>query len=249
MTEKQKARLRSLIEESGNTVFFGGAGVSTESGIPDFRSSDGLYNTKDVRFGDYSPEYLLSRDCLDRHPEVFFEFLRQKLDTRKIEPNPAHYALARLESEGKLAALITQNIDGLHQKAGSRNVIELHGSSFRNYCTRCAKRYPPDHIFDSGEAVPRCSCGGVVRCDVTLYGEELPSEAVRRAVEAISRAELLIVGGTSLAVYPAAGFLRFFRGRHTVVINRDHIPYPLDPKDDLEINEPIGRVMSELFED
>ena len=248
MIDEKIKRLAELADGTENIVFFGGAGVSTESGVPDFRSKDGLYNQHDVRFERYSPEYLLSSDCLDRHPDVFFEFFRQKMDTRRFEPNPAHYALAKLEERGKLAALITQNIDGLHQRAGSRNVIELHGSSFRNYCRKCGKKYPADYVFDSREAVPRCSCGGVVRCDVTLYGEELPPDAIRRAVEAISRAELLIVGGTSLAVYPAAGFLRFFRGRHTVVINREHIPYPLDPVDDLEINEPIGRVMSELLE-
>lgn len=238
--------LRRWIEESDNVVFFGGAGVSTESGVPDFRSKDGLYNQHDVRFEGYRPEYLLSHTCLAHEPEVFFEFYRQKMDARHVQPNAAHRYLAELERRGKLKAVVTQNIDGLHQKAGSRAVFELHGSTARNYCMRCGRTYPADFIFDSEQQVPRCSCGGVVRCDVTLYEEALPDDAVRGAVAAIRRAKLLIIGGTSLTVYPAASYVSYFRGEHLVVVNKEHLSYPLDPEKDLEINLPIGQVFSQL---
>ncbi|MBQ2117440.1 MAG: NAD-dependent protein deacylase, partial [Clostridia bacterium] len=195
-------RLRELIDGAENIVFFGGAGVSTESGVPDFRSKDGLYNQHDVRFDAYRPEYLLSHTCLVREPAVFFEFYRQKMDARGVRPNAAHYALAKLEREGKLKAIVTQNIDGLHQKAGSRTVWEIHGTTQRIYCMRCGKPYPADYLYDSPERIPRCSCGGIVRCDVTLYEEALPEEAVENAIRAIRRADLLIIGGTSLTVYP-----------------------------------------------
>ncbi len=240
------AKLKEIIDGSDNIVFFGGAGVSTESGVPDFRSADGLYNTPDVRFEKYTPEYLLSRDCLETAPEVFFEFYRQKLDARAASPNPAHLYLARLEREGKLKAVVTQNIDGLHTKAGSRRVYEIHGSTERNYCMRCRKAFPADYIYSSTDRVPRCPCGGIVRCDVTLYGESLPEDAVSGAIKAIREADVLIIGGTSLTVYPAASFVRYFRGSHLVIINRDHLDYPLDPETDLEINLPIGEVFSQL---
>ncbi len=245
MDEKIK-KLKELLDSSEYVVFFGGAGVSTESGVPDFRSKDGLYNQRDVRFENYRPEYLLSHTCLVREPEVFFEFYRQKMDTRTVKPNAAHYALAKLEKEGKLKAVVTQNIDGLHQKAGSRAVYEIHGTTARNYCMRCKKSFPADFIFRSKERVPRCACGGIVRCDVTLYEEALPEDAVQKSVEAISRADMLIIGGTSLTVYPAASYVDFFRGRHLVVINKERLPCRLDPEKDLEINAPIGEVLSKL---
>jgi len=238
--------LRAWIEEAESIVFFGGAGVSTESGVPDFRSKDGLYNQHDVRFDAYTPEYLLSHDCLVREPEVFFEFYRQKLDARAVEPNAAHRYLAELERRGKLNAVVTQNIDGLHQKAGSRRVYEIHGTTGRNYCMRCGKAYPADAIFSSPDPVPRCDCGGIIRCDVTLYGESLPEDAVEGALDAIASADLLIIGGTSLSVYPAASFVRVFRGRHRVLINKEHLPFPLHPTRDLEINAPIGQVFSQI---
>ena len=240
-------RLAQLIKNSRSTVFFGGAGVSTESGVPDFRSKDGLYNQHDVRFERYSPEYLLSHTCLVREPEVFFEFYRQKLDTRGIKPNAAHLALAELEKQGLLNAIVTQNIDGLHQKAGSREVYEIHGTTEKNYCQKCGKKYPADYIYKSQDRVPRCQCGGVVRCDVTLYEEALPDDAVEKAVRVISQAELLIIGGTSLRVYPAASYIEYFRGDHLVIINKEHLPYRLDPENDLEINEPIGEVFSAVM--
>ncbi len=245
MEEKIKI-LQEWIEASEQLVFFGGAGVSTESGVPDFRSKDGLYNRRDVRFEQVSPEYLLSHDCLIRQPALFFEFYRQKMDARRIQPNAAHLALAKLEARGKLQAVVTQNIDGLHQKAGSKKVYEIHGTTRRNYCMRCGKAYPQDFLFDSPEPIPHCTCGGIVRCDVTLYGESLPEEAVQKATEAIRRADMLIIGGTSLSVYPAASYVRLFSGKHLVIINQEHLPYPLDPQNDLEINAPIGQVLSQL---
>ena len=240
-------RLARMIGESGKIVFFGGAGVSTESGVPDFRSKDGLYNQHDVRFDEYEPEYLLSRECLLYDPKVFFEFYRQKLDTRNVKPNAAHKALAELERRGKLRAVVTQNIDGLHQKAGSKNVFEIHGSTERNYCMRCGKKYPPDFIYDSPDPVPRCACGGVVRCDVTLYGESLPEDAVDRAIDAISRADMLIIGGTSLRVYPAASFISYFRGKYTAVINREPLDLGLEGDGYVQINAPIGEVLSQIL--
>ncbi|MBR4439572.1 MAG: NAD-dependent protein deacylase [Clostridia bacterium] len=244
--DEKIARLQQLIKDANSVVFFGGAGVSTESGVPDFRSKDGLYNVRDVRFDGYRPEYLLSHTCLVREPEVFFEFYRQKMDTRKVEPNAAHRFLAELERKGKLAAVVTQNIDGLHQRAGSKTVYEIHGTTARNYCQRCGKPFPADFIFECAEPVPHCDCGGIVRCDVTLYEEALPDDAVRGAVSAIANADLLIIGGTSLTVYPAASYVRYFRGDHLVIINKEHLPYPLDPVNDLEINAPIGKVFSQI---
>lgn len=187
-------KLREYIEESNNIVFFGGAGVSTESGIPDFRSKNGLYNQHDIQFEKYNPEYLLSRECLYNNPKVFYEFYRQKMDTRNIEPNITHKVLAKMEEIGKLKAIVTQNIDGLHQKAGSKNVFEIHGTTQRNYCSKCKMEYHSDFLFNTKEAIPKCECGGLIRPDVTLYGENLPNEAVNGAVEAISNADMLIIG-------------------------------------------------------
>ena len=248
MTQNEKiSKLKEIIESSDNIVFFGGAGVSTESGVPDFRSKDGLYNNRGVKFDKYPPEYLLSHTCLVSEPEVFFEFYRQKMDARKVLPNAAHYYLAELEKRGKLKAVITQNIDGLHQKAGSKIVYEIHGSTERNYCSKCGKKYPSDFVFENKSPVPLCpDCGGVVRCDVTLYEESLPETAVINSLNAIRSAEVLIIGGTSLTVYPAASFIRDFNGKHLVVINKDPLNLRLNPDTDIEINAPIGEVFTAL---
>ena len=231
--------LKTWIEASDNIVFFGGAGVSTESGIPDFRSVDGLYHQQ----FDYPPETILSHTFFYQHPEYFYRFYRQKMLPLEAQPNAAHKKLAELEAAGKLRAVITQNIDGLHQKAGSRNVLELHGSIWRNYCTRCGKFYPPEFIRDCA-GVPKCACGGVVKPDVVLYEEGLCEDVLHRAVHAISRADVLIVGGTSLTVYPAAGLIRYYRGSKLVLINRDETPY--DTAADLVLRDPIGQVFAQL---
>lgn len=240
--------LNERIEESENIVFFGGAGVSTESGVPDFRSKDGLYNQHDVRFDRYEPEYLLSHSCLVNEPEVYFEFHRQKMDTRNVEPNEAHRYLAALEKAGKLSGIVTQNIDGLHQKAGSRKVWEIHGSALRNYCMSCGKKYPADYIFESKEPVPHCSCGGVIRPDITLYEESLPEAAVNGAVQALSGADMLIIGGTSLTVYPAASFIRFFTGERLCIINRSDLEVR-SRGETLVIHGSIGKVFGRLAEE
>lgn len=246
LNEKIK-KLKEIIDGSDNIVFFGGAGVSTESGVPDFRSKDGLYNNRGVEFEKYPPEYLLSHSCLTNEPKVFFEFYRQKMDARNIKPNAAHFFLSDLEKTGKLKAVITQNIDGLHQKAGSVKVYEIHGSTLRNYCAKCGKRYSEDFVFDSPAPVPICPvCGGTVRCDVTLYEEALPEYAVQNAVKAIANADVLIIGGTSLTVYPAASFISYFRGQHLVVINKAPLSLRLNTLKDVEINAPIGDVFSAL---
>lgn len=240
-------RLITFLKESQNIVFFGGAGVSTESGIPDFRSKDGLYNRLDVEFENYSPEYLLSKDCLYYEPKVFFEFYRQKLDTREIQPNITHLVLAKMEEMGKLSAIITQNIDGLHQKAGSKNVIELHGTTFRNYCMKTGEEYPSDYIFLSEEKIPRCrNCGHMIRPDVTLYGEALPKGAAERAVEEIRKADLLMIAGTSLRVYPAAGLVNYFRGKHLIVLNKEGLGIRLREESDLIFTGSMGEVFREL---
>ena len=238
-------RLKELIDESDKIVFFGGAGVSTESGIPDFRSKDGLYNQHDVRFDMYQPEYLLSHSCLVYEPKVYYEFHRQKMDTRNIEPNNAHKYLAALEKTGKLKAIVTQNIDGLHQKAGSKVVYEIHGSALRNYCMSCGKEYPADYIFESTEPIPKCSCGGTIRPDITLYEEGLPDDQVDGAINAIAGADMLIIGGTSLTVYPAASFINYFRGKTVVVINQSEIQIS-GAQNTLIIREKIGKVFTEL---
>ena len=239
-------KLQQFIENSNNIVFFGGAGVSTESGVPDFRSKDGLYNNRDVRFEKYQPEYLLSHTCLINEPKVFFEFYRQKMDARSARPNAAHKFLAELEKTGKLKAVITQNIDGLHTAAGSKTVYEIHGSTLRNYCMKCGKKYPADYIYNSKEEIPHCNCGGIVRCDVTLYEEALPERDVEGAVNAIRNADMLIIGGTSLTVYPAASYIRYFGGNHIAVINKDLLNVALDPIKDIQINLPIGEVFQNV---
>ncbi len=231
-------QLKSWIEESKNIVFFGGAGVSTESGIPDFRSQDGLYHQQ----YDYPPEQILSHTFFVRKPEEFFRFYRNKMLAPDARPNRAHLALAELERAGRLKAVITQNIDGLHQAAGSREVLELHGSVLRNHCMRCGKFYGMDAILNS-VGVPKCSCGGVIKPDVVLYEEGLDMDTLNRAVNYISRADVLIVGGTSLTVYPAAGLIDYYRGRKLVLINRDATP--LDGQADLVIAGKIGEVLGE----
>ena len=231
-------QLKSWIEESKNIVFFGGAGVSTESGIPDFRSQDGLYHQQ----YDYPPEQILSHTFFVRKPEEFFRFYRNKMLAPDARPNRAHLALAELERAGRLKAVITQNIDGLHQAAGSREVLELHGSVRRNHCMRCGKFYGMEAILNSS-GVPKCSCGGVIKPDVVLYEEGLDMDTLNRAVNYISRADVLIVGGTSLTVYPAAGLIDYYRGRKLVLINRDATP--LDGQADLVIAGKIGEVLGE----
>jgi len=243
MEEVQK--LKEFIDDSNNIVFFGGAGVSTESGIPDFRSKDGLYNQHDVRFDMYQPEYLLSHSCLVYEPRVYYEFHRQKMDTRNIEPNNAHKYLAALEKTGKLKAIVTQNIDGLHQKAGSKVVYEIHGSALRNYCMSCGKEYPADYIFESTEPIPKCSCGGTIRPDITLYEEGLPDDQVDGAISSIASADMLIIGGTSLTVYPAASFINYFRGKNLVIINQSEIQIS-GAQNTLIIRDKIGKVFTEL---
>ena len=213
-------RLRDIVDRSHRIVFFGGAGVSTESGLKDFRSEDGLYREKYV----YPPEYMLSRDCFYRHTEEFFRFYRDKILVGGVKPNAAHYKLAEWEQLGKLTAVVTQNIDGLHQAAGSRAVYELHGSVLKNRCTECGHRYDVEFIKNS-EGIPRCiKCGGVVKPEVVLYGENLDEDTVTGAVRAISAADTLIVAGTSLTVYPAAGLINYFTGENLVVINREPVP-------------------------
>ena len=232
-------RLSELIQNSDNIVFFGGAGVSTESGVPDFRSQDGIYNQK-YR---YPPEMIISHSFFMRDPEEFFRFYKDRMVYQEARPNPAHLALARLEQEGKLKAVITQNIDGLHQAAGSREVLELHGSIYRNYCMDCGKSYSLEDIM-SMEGVPRCvSCGGIIKPDVVLYEESLDMGVMRRAAEYISRADVLIVGGTSLVVYPAAGMIDYYQGDKLVLINRDATAR--DKAADLIIRGNIGEVLSE----
>ena len=238
MTE-QIATLKKWIEESENIVFFGGAGVSTESGIPDFRSVDGLYNQKWA----YPPETILSHSFFERDPEEFYRFYHEKLVIRGAKPNAAHIRLAELERQGKLRAVLTQNIDGLHQAAGSREVLELHGSTHRCYCARCKKPYPPAYINDC-EGVPRCECGGVVRPDVVLYEEALSEDVLTRSVEHIARADMLIIGGTSLAVYPAAGLINYYRGDKLVLINRGATPR--DGQANLIVRGNIGEVLSQV---
>ena len=232
--------LQEIIDHSKNIVFFGGAGVSTESGIPDFRSTDGLYNQK----YDYPPEEILSHTFFVSHTEAFYGFYRDKMLCLTAEPNAAHKKLAELEQKGKLSAVVTQNIDGLHQKAGSKNVFELHGSIHRNYCTQCHKFFDADFIANS-VGVPTCDCGGIIKPDVVLYEEGLDDATVTGAVDAISSADCLIVAGTSLNVYPAAGFIRYFRGKYFVLINRDVTP--ADKYTDLVIHDSVGKVLSDTI--
>lgn len=231
--------LQKLIDKAQKIVFFGGAGVSTESGIKDFRSKDGLYNQK----YDYPPEVYLSRTFFNEHPELFFKFYKDKLNCLNAEPNICHKYLVKLENEGKLKAIITQNIDGLHEKAGSKKVLLLHGTIYKNYCMKCHKFYEAKDIFEK-EGIPRCSCGGIIKPDVVLYEENLDEDVVRKAIEAIEDCDLLIVAGTSLVVYPAASFINYYRGDQLVIINKDVTPY--DSKANLVINDKLGNVFSKL---
>ncbi len=231
--------LKSWIRESSTAVFFGGAGVSTESGIPDFRSVDGLYRQK----FDYPPEEIISHSFYEQNPEYFFRFYREKMLPLGFEPNVTHKVLAKLEQTGHLAAVVTQNIDGLHQKAGSRNVFELHGSVLRNYCVKCRKFHSAEFVKEA-RGIPLCDCGGIVKPDVVLYEEALNNRVMMGAIRAIAEADLLIVGGTSLTVYPAAGLINYYRGKRLVLINRDETPY--DSYADLVLHESLGSVFSQL---
>lgn len=235
--EDAMKKLQDMIDSSNRIVFFGGAGVSTESGIPDFRSVDGLYNQK----YDHPPEVMLSHTFYKKHPDEFFRFYRDKLLNLEAQPNAAHNKLAELEAAGKLSAVVTQNIDGLHQKAGSKRVYELHGSVLRNYCEKCGKSYDAEFMLHS-EGVPCCSCGGRIKPDVVLYEEGLDDATVRGAVSAIAQADMLIVGGTSLVVYPAAGLIQYYTGKKLVVINKTE----LSAFADLTILDSIGKVLSQI---
>ncbi len=232
-------KLKKLVEESDNIVFFGGAGVSTESGIPDFRSVDGLYNQK----WKYPPETILSHSFFERDPAEYYRFHREKLVIEGVKPNTAHLKLAELERKGKLKAVVTQNIDGLHQAAGSKNVLELHGSILRAYCSKCRKPYDAD-VINYGKDVPRCKCGGVIRPDIVLYEEPLDDDVVSRAIRYIRKADMLIIGGTSLNVYPAAGLINYYGGHKLVLVNRSETP--ADRYADLVIHEKIGQVFAQL---
>ncbi len=235
----KQALLQHWINDSRSIVFFGGAGVSTESGIPDFRSTDGLYHQSYA----YPPETILSHSFFERNPEEFYRFYREKMLMPDAEPNPAHLKLAELEQAGRLSAIVTQNIDGLHQKAGSRAVYELHGSVHRYTCRSCGRRYTLEDIRKTS-GIPTCACGGIIKPDVVLYGEPLDEDTVSEAIQAIEQADMLIVGGTSLSVYPAAGLLRYYRGGRLVLINRDPTPY--DERADLLIGDAIGKVLGAI---
>ena len=240
-------QLHELLKRSSHIVFFGGAGVSTSSNIPDFRSDEGLYSGKEQKKYPYPPETMLSHTFFVRHTEQFFEYYFDKMVYPDAKPNPAHIALAKLEEMGKLSAVITQNIDGLHQQAGSRRVYELHGSVHRNTCQQCGKHYSLQEMLQwKGKGVPRCSCGGVIKPDVVLYEESLDSDVLEKAIRHIMAADLMIVGGTSLAVYPAAGLLQYYDGLDLVLINKTETPY--DRRASLIIREPIGQVMSEAVQ-
>jgi len=238
MTESVK-KLKELVDSSTNIVFFGGAGVSTESGIPDFRSTDGLYHQE----WRYPPEVILSHTFYESNPEEFFRFYRAKLLSPEAQPNAAHLKLAQWENEGKLRAIVTQNIDGLHQAAGSRRVLELHGSVHRNYCERCGKFHGLDFVLH-GTGVPRCECGGSVKPDVVLYEEGLNQKTLSDSVQAIAEADMLIIGGTSLNVYPAAGLINYYRGNKLVLINKSAVARDLAAN--LVLTDPIGEVLSQL---
>ncbi len=235
----QIAQLQQMLNQSRQVVFFGGAGVSTESGIPDFRSTDGLYHQKYP----FPPETMLSHTFYRQHPEEFFAFYRDKMLYPQAKPNAAHRKLAELEQAGKLTAVVTQNIDGLHQAAGSQKVFELHGSVLRNYCERCGKFYPEETILSSG-GVPHCSCGGIIKPDVVLYEEGLNQDVMEGAVRAIMDADMLIIAGTSLVVYPAAGLIRYYRGNRLVLINKSATP--ADAAANLVLHEPVGKVLAQL---
>lgn len=239
MVNDKIEKLKEIVHDSNNIVFFGGAGVSTESGIPDFRSVDGLYNQQ----WNYPPETILSHSFFTRDPEEYYRFHRAKLVVEGVKPNRAHLRLASLEREGKLRAVITQNIDGLHQAAGSKKVLELHGSILRAYCSKCRRPYPAD-IINYGTGVPRCSCGGVIRPDIVLYEEGLDEDILSQSISYIRNADVLIVGGTSLNVYPAAGLINYYRGNKLVLVNLSETPY--DSYADLVIHEKIGEVFDQI---
>lgn len=239
MSMNEIEKLSEIVKNSEKIVFFGGAGVSTESGIPDFRSVDGLYHQQ----WDYPPETILSHTFFERKTEEFYRFYRAKMLCLDAKPNAAHLKLAELEKVGKLTGVVTQNIDGLHQAAGSKKVFELHGSVLRNYCTKCRKFYDVHYIIDS-EGVPKCECGGVVKPDVVLYEEALDDDVINGAVRAISEADTLIIGGTSLNVYPAAGLVRYFNGKNTVIVNMS--PTQMDKNADLLVCDRIGSVFSQI---
>lgn len=247
--EERLAKLQELVKNAKHIAFFGGAGVSTESGIPDFRSKDGLYNQHDIHFDKYQPEYLLSHDCLYKEPKVFYEFYRQKFDCRSAKPNITHLKLAELENNGKRVSVITQNVDCLHQKAGSNEVYEIHGTMNRNYCTKCHREFDINYIFDNTEAIPHCpKCGNVsmVRPDITMYGEKLPN-AYTDACEVLHHADLMIVAGTSLTVFPAANLTQEFYGDNLVIINRD--PTPQDKYAQIVFHENLGDIFSQITVD
>lgn len=239
MYETEIAKLQEIIDDTQNIVFFGGAGVSTESGIPDFRSADGIYHQKYK----YSPEQVVSHSFFVHHTEAFYEFYKEKMIFLDAKPNAAHLKLAELEAAGKLSAVVTQNIDGLHQAAGSKTVYELHGSIMRNYCQRCGKFYDVAYMKEA-EGVPKCSCGGTIKPDVVLYEEGLDSGIIQNSIQAISQADTLIIGGTSLVVYPAAGFIDYFRGKHLVVINKSATAKEVGAE--LTIAAPIGEILSQI---
>lgn len=227
------------IKDSKKIVFFGGAGVSTESGLKDFRSKDGLYNEK----YDYPPEEILSNTFFFNHTEEFYKFYKDKLNTENYKPNITHIVLAKLEEKGKLSSVITQNIDGFHQEAGSKKVLELHGTIKKNHCIECHKFYDDKYVFNSN-GIPKCSCGGIIKPDVVLYEEPLDDNTVLESIKEIQECDMLIIGGTSLNVYPAAGYINYYKGNHLVLINKDKTPY--DYKCDLVINDSIGKVFKEI---
>ncbi|MGN1267763.1 MAG: NAD-dependent protein deacylase [Dorea sp.] len=239
MYEAEVVKLQEIVDDSQNIVFFGGAGVSTESNIPDFRSADGLYHQK-YR---YSPEQIVSHSFFYNNTEAFYEFYKDKMMFLDAKPNAAHLKLAELEKAGKLSAIITQNIDGLHQAAGSKIVYEIHGSILRNYCRKCGKFYDASYV-KYAEGIPRCDCGGLIKPDVVLYEESLDSGLIQKSIQAISEADTLIIGGTSLVVYPAAGFVDYFRGKHLVVINKSETAKSV--KAELTIAAPIGEILSKI---
>ena len=238
--EDKIEQLKKFILESNYIVFFGRAGVSTESGIPDFRSKDGLYHQK----YEYPPEEILSHHFFINHTDEFYSFYKEKMNSLSYEPNITHMKLAELERKGKLKAVITQNIDGLHQKAGSKNVYELHGSILRNYCMKCHKFYEAEYVFQC-KGVPKCNCGGIIKPDVVLYEECLDELTLYNSIKSIQQADLLIVAGTSLTVYPASGLIHYYKGKKLVLINRDATPY--DEKADLVINDDLGKVFLEII--
>ena len=240
MHEREIKELQKIIDDSKAIVFFGGAGVSTESGIPDFRSADGLYHQKYK----YSPEQVVSHSFFMKYPEAFYEFYKDKMMCLDAKPNAAHNKLAELESSGKLNAVVTQNIDGLHQKAGSKTVYELHGSIHRNYCMKCKKIYDANYVKNQN-GIPYCECGGMIKPDVVLYEEGLDGNVINAAIRAIASADTLIIGGTSLVVYPAAGFIDYFQGKHLVVINKSETGKALNAE--LYVNAPIGEIMSGII--